>query len=186
MELPVEDIERVEDELGELLIDRGKLDRAGLERAKRLREGQSERLYQLLPKLGLASERDVAQAIADRLELPLVASNDIPHLPLLEDKLSPRFLREARILPLAEKPEGLVLAMADPLDSYAADAMRLISGCELLLRVAEPAVLESAIERLYGKGRMRQMTRSRSEKSWATKGSRSTLSALRTWLAKPR
>ena len=127
MELPVEDIERVEDALGELLIERGKLDRAGLERAKRLREGQGERLYQLLPKLGLVSERDVAQAIADRLGLSLVTSNDIPDLPLLEDKLSPRFLREAHVLPLAEKPEGLVLAMANPLDSYAADAIRLIA-----------------------------------------------------------
>ncbi len=152
MELPVEDIERVEDELGELLIERGKLDRAGLERAKRLREGQSERLYQLLPKLGLVSERDVAQAIADRLGLSLVTSNDIPDLPLLEDKLSPRFLREAHVLPLAEKPEGLVLAMANPLDSYAADAIRLIAGCPLLPRVAEPALLESAIDRLYGEG----------------------------------
>ena len=153
MELPVEDIERVEDALGELLIERGKLDRAGLERAKRLREGQSERLYQLLPKLGLVSERDVAQAIADRLGLSLVTSNDIPDLPLLEDKLSPRFLREAHVLPLAEKPEGLVLAMANPLDSYAADAIRLIAGCPLLPRVAEPAMLESAIDRLYGEGR---------------------------------
>jgi general secretion pathway protein E len=43
--------------------------------------------------------------------------------------------------------------MADPLDSYAADAMRLISGRELLPRVAEPAALESAIERLYEQGK---------------------------------
>ena len=81
MELSVEDIERVEDAFGEILIERGKLDRPGLERAKRLQEGQNERLYQLLPKLGLVSEHDMAQALADGLELPLVTSNDIPDLP---------------------------------------------------------------------------------------------------------
>jgi general secretion pathway protein E len=153
VELATEDIRRFENTLGELLIERGKLDRSGMERAKRLREGRDERLCFLLPKLGLVSERDIAQAIADTLGLALVEGKDLPDLPVLEDKLSPRFLREAHVLPLAEKPEGLVLAMADPLDAYAADAIRLISGRELLPRVAEPAVLESAIDRLYGQGR---------------------------------
>ena len=152
MKSPVDHIEEVEESLGELLIERSKLDRPGFERAKRLREGQSERLYTLLPKLGLVSERDMAQAIADRLELPLVTPNDIPDLPLLEEKLSPRFLREVHVLPLADSPEGLVLAMADPLDSYATDAIGLISGREVFPRVAEPAMLETAIERLYGRG----------------------------------
>ena len=153
MELEIEDIRRFEDTLGELLIERGKLDRSGMERAKRLREGRDERLCFLLPKLGLVSERDIAQAMADTLGLALVESKDLPDVPVLEDKLSPRFLRETHVLPLAEKPEGLVLAMADPLDGYAADAIRLIFGRELLPRVAEPAVLESAIARLYGQGR---------------------------------
>ena len=152
MKSQVNHTDDIEDSLGELLIERSKLDRPGFERAKRLREGQSERLYTLLPKLGLVSERDMAQAIADRLGLPLVTPCDIPDLPLLEEKLSPRFLREVHVLPLADSPEGLELAMADPLDSYAADAIGLISGREVLPRVAEPAMLESAIERLYGRG----------------------------------
>jgi general secretion pathway protein E len=153
MEIPVEHIKRFENTVAELLIERGKLDRPGMERAKRLRDGRDERLCFLLPKLGLVSERDMAQAIADTLSLPLVEGKDLPDIPVLEDKLSPRFLREAHVLPLQEKPEGLVLAMADPLDGYAADAIQLISGSELLPRVAEPAVLEAAIDRLYGEGR---------------------------------
>ncbi len=148
----VDDIEAFERSIGDLLIERGKLDQANFERAMRLREGSGERLNALLPKLGLVSERDLAQALSDQLGLPLVKAADFPDVPLLEDKLSPRFLREAHVLPLAEKPEGLVLVMADPLDSYATDAIRLISGCELLPRVAEPAALESAIDRLYGQG----------------------------------
>ena len=117
----MDDIEGFELSLGELLIERGKLDRSGLDRAKRLRQGRDERLCFLLPKLGLVSERDMAQAIAEHLDLALVDGKDIPDIPLLEDKLSPRFLRETHVLPLAEKPEGLVLAMADPLDIIAVD-----------------------------------------------------------------
>ncbi|MFQ6017538.1 MAG: type II secretion system ATPase GspE, partial [Kiloniellaceae bacterium] len=145
----VDDLADFEKSLGQRLIEGGKLDRAGLERAARMRAESGERLSSLLPKLGLVSERDLAEAIAAELGLPLVGPRDFPDVPLYEDKLSPRFLREACVLPLAEQPDGLVLAMADPLNDYAADAMRLISGRALLPRVAVPAELEAAIERLY-------------------------------------
>ncbi len=152
MALPVEDLSEFQESLGSHLVDLGCLDRAGLERALRLCESSGERLHVLLPKLGLVSERDLAGALAARLGLRLVASGDFPELPLLEEKLSPRFLRESHVLPLAERDGVLALAMADPLDGYAVDALRLISGLELELCVAEPSELEAAIERLYGQG----------------------------------
>lgn len=43
--------------------------------------------------------------------------------------------------------------MADPLDPYALDALRLIAGKPILPRVAVPAEQEAAIERLYGRNR---------------------------------
>ena len=148
----VDDRETFEAALCELLIERGKLDQNGMERAMRVRAGRADPLHGLLPKLGLVSERDVAKALADRLELPLVGERDFPDEPLFEDNLSPRFLREARVLPLSREPEGLRLAMADPLDQYAADAVRLVAECDLLPCVAEPSELEAAIERLYRDG----------------------------------
>ena len=102
--------------MGAHLVERGKLDGAGLERAVRLAGSSGERLGSLLPKLGLVSERDLAEALSGLLDLPLVGPADFPETPLLEEKLSPRFLRESRVLPLSEGEDGLVLAMADPLD----------------------------------------------------------------------
>lgn len=144
--------ETFESAIGQLLVERGKLDRSALERAVHIRNSSSEGLEQLLPKLGLASERDVAQAIADHLKLPLVTARSFPNTPLLADKVSPRFLRETGILPLSDDEEGLVVAMSNPQNAYALDAMRLISGREVLPRVAVPAELESAIDRLYAHG----------------------------------
>ncbi|MEE8189586.1 MAG: type II secretion system ATPase GspE [Kiloniellales bacterium] len=145
-------MESYEQALGERLIEGGKLDRAGLERAARIRAESGEPLSALLPKLGLVSERDLAEALAEVLDLPLIAANEFPEKPLYEDRLSPRFLREARVLPVAEEPEGLVVAMADPRNEFAADAMRLVSDRALLPRVAVPAELEAAIDRLYTPG----------------------------------
>ena len=151
MQAVVEDIEKIEELICGFLIDQGKLERSGLERAKRLRSESGQQLNALLTKLGLVSERDLAEAYASQLQIPLVGTRDFPDSPFLEEKLSPRFLRESRILAMGEEPEGIALAMANPLDDYAADAIRLITGREVLRRVAIPAELESAIDRLYRK-----------------------------------
>jgi len=149
----IEDKDRFDAALGERLIAEGRIDRAGLERARRLAGESDERLPAVLAKLGLVSERDLAQAMAGELGLPLAAPDEFPDEPLYRDRLSPRFLREAQVLPLAEGDEGVAVAMADPLNGYAADALRLISGRKLLPRVATPAEIEAAIDRLYADGR---------------------------------
>ena len=111
-----------------------------------------EPLLQVLAKLGLVAERDLAEAIAAVLDLPIAAAKDYPERPLLEDRFSLRFLRESRILPISDKPDGLALAMADPLDRYAEEAVALAVGRPIRRLVAVPAELEAAIDRLYGCG----------------------------------
>src|ERR1700756_3485566 len=149
METIADDISSCEKALGALLIERGKLDPRALDRAMRVRGGEEEGVTQLLSKLGLGSERDIAEALAEQLSLPLVTARDYPTLPLLEGKVSIRFLHKSRVLPLAETPEGLVLAMANPLDRYAIDAMRVIADQDIVPRVGLPAEIEAAVERLY-------------------------------------
>ncbi|MCH8001464.1 MAG: Flp pilus assembly complex ATPase component TadA, partial [Proteobacteria bacterium] len=148
----LDDLEGHERALGARLIEAGKLEPAGLERALKLRAESGERLSALLPKLGLVSERDLAEAVAAELDLPLIGAREFPESPLYAERLSPRFLREAQVLPIAEEAGGLVVAMADPLNGYAADAMRLVSGQELLPGVALPGEIEAAIDRLYAPG----------------------------------
>ncbi len=148
----IDDLEGHERALGARLIEAGKLDRNGLERALKLRAESGERLSALLPKLGLVSERDLAEAVAAELGLPLIGAREFPEAALYAERLSPRFLREAQVLPIAEEADGLVVAMADPLNGYAADAMRLVSGKELLPQVALPGEIEAAIDRLYATG----------------------------------
>jgi general secretion pathway protein E len=149
----VQDRDSFEQALGELLVRQGKLDARGLDRALRVRGGSRDSLLELLSKLGLVAERDLAEATAQILALPLVTARDYPPAPLLDDKVSVRFLHESRLLPLADEADAIVVAMANPLDQYAIDAMRLIAGRNVRPRVAIPAELEAAIERLYGQNR---------------------------------
>src|SRR5512143_4150430 len=139
--------------LGELLIERGKLDAAGLERALRVQQDSGEKIGTLLVTLGLTAQRDVTEALAWQLQLPLVDAAGYPEFPILEERVSARFLREARALPVREDEQELALAMADPTDEYTIGAFRMATGRAVKPMVAVPSELEAALERLYGTGR---------------------------------
>ena len=139
--------------LGEILIERGKLDAAGLDRALRIQDESGEKLGVLLVTLGVVAQRDVSEALANQLGLPLVEAASYPELPILEERVSARFLRESRALPLAEDETELALAMADPTDEYTVNAFEMVTGRKVRPQVAIPMELEAALERLYGAGK---------------------------------
>jgi len=67
--------------LGEILVERGKLGIADLERALRLQESsRSERIGVVIASAGFASERDVTEALAEQLQLPVVATVRLPRI----------------------------------------------------------------------------------------------------------
>ncbi|HXU56309.1 MAG TPA: type II secretion system ATPase GspE [Casimicrobiaceae bacterium] len=136
-----------------MLIERGKLDAVGLDRALRIQEDSGEKLGVLLVTLGVVAQRDVSEALADQLGLPLVEAASYPELPILEERVSARFLRESRALPLAEDESELALAMADPTDEYTVNAFEMVTGRKVRPQVAIPMELEAALERLYGAGK---------------------------------
>ena len=138
--------------VAELLVQRGKLDPSGFERALRLQSETGERVDLLLTKLGQVSERDLADALSTQLKLPIVEACDYPSEPVLTDRLSAKFLQEFRVLPLSDSPDGIVLAMADPLDSYVIEAIRLLADRPVLPRIGIPADIEAAFSRLYSGG----------------------------------
>ncbi|MCC7328082.1 MAG: Flp pilus assembly complex ATPase component TadA, partial [Burkholderiales bacterium] len=142
--------------IGEILIERGKLDAATLERALRLQQESEERLGALLVTLGVVAQRDVADALAQQLALPLVDASSYPEFPILEERVSTRFLRESRVLPIREDDNEVTLAMADPTDAYAIGALQMVTGRLVRPMVAIPNELEAALERLYGSGRSAQ------------------------------
>ena len=139
--------------LGEILIERGKLDQVALDRALRLQGESGEKLGQLLVTLGVVAQRDVAEALAQQLALPLCDASAYPEFPILEERVSARFLRESHALPVREDESELALAMADPTDDYTIGAFELVTGRTVKPLVAIPTELDAALERLYGAGK---------------------------------
>jgi general secretion pathway protein E len=140
--------------LGEILVERGKLDPANLDRALKMQEGGSrEKIGVILSRLGFVSGRDLAEALALQLGLPTVAAADYPELPLMEERLPAKFLRESQALPLREDDEEVAMALADPTDEYVISAVQMASGKRVRAYVASPGDIDAALEKLYGGGK---------------------------------
>jgi general secretion pathway protein E len=139
--------------LGEILVERGKLDPANLERALWLQAESGEKIGALLVTLGLCAQRDVAEALSTQLDLALVDAGGYPEFPILDESISARFLRDAHALPVREDEAEVALAMADPTDAYTISAFEMVTGRAVRPLVAIPTELDAALERLYGSGK---------------------------------
>jgi len=143
----------VEDPVCAFLLDNGRLKSADLKRAQSYQEQHGGDLVQLLLRLGLVSERDLAEAEAALLELPLLRTADLPdEAPELPD-VSLRFLKQNLILPIAESNGDLTVVMANPRDEFARQALSMASGKNIIARVGIASEIENGIEKLLGGGR---------------------------------
>ena len=116
----------------------GDLNAAAFARAERAAEASGERLDLVLTKLGMVAEDLMARAYANVCDLKLVTDADLPDAPLLEEALSPPFLKTAQVLPLRETGTALHLAVVDPFDAFALAAIAKKTGLAVHPSVITP------------------------------------------------
>jgi len=142
---PADELSRLSD----ILLARGALDNRTLDRARRVAADTGGRLDRVLTQLGMVSERDLAEALAELVGSVLISPADYPEAPLFVDRLKPKFLHKARALPIADAPNNVILAMADPLDGFVSGSIAAALGRPVAIAVAVPIEFEAAFNRLY-------------------------------------
>ena len=143
----------VEDGVCSFLIDSGRLKKSDLKRAETFRDQNGGDLITLLVRLGLVSERDVAEAESNLLELPLISTADLPEEAPDIGKLSLRYLKQKLLLPISATESEMVVVMANPRDEFALKALTMASGKSIRPQVGVASEIENGIEKLYGVGR---------------------------------
>nr|WP_240342584.1 type II secretion system ATPase GspE [Methylococcus sp. EFPC2] len=125
-----------------------------MHRARRLSaQTDDQPLPALLVKLGVVSERDAADALAEVSQLPLVAATDYPEASPLPETVATRFLKENRVVGLASNDEAYEVAVADPYDAFTLEALALACDKPVRARLGLPSEIEKAIEQQHGSGK---------------------------------
>ena len=138
--------------LANILIRQGQCDAQTVDRGRRVANESGQRLDLVLLQLGLVTERGLAEGYATLLGVQIAGPARYPEAPLFPERLTPRFLRTARVLPLAVEDNTVVLAVADALDEYSPAAIAAATGMPVRLEIAVPIELEAAYGKLYPEG----------------------------------
>jgi general secretion pathway protein E len=136
--------------LGEMLVARQQITTEDLERALEIQKERGEKLGKILVDLGFISTRDVLAALSDQLGLPLVSIEGPPPVSPELERLSARFLRQFRCMPLVLNDSTVTLAMADPLDFETIAAVRSATGLRVQTAIAPEGEIVEAVNRYYG------------------------------------
>jgi general secretion pathway protein E len=132
----------------DMLRRHGRLSADALDRARRIATESGEPIEPILTKLGLVSERDMAEAFSACLDIDIATLAEAAPDAALLASISPLFLRQFQLLPLDEAEGALQVAMANPLDFYAAEAIALVTGRVVRRVVATATDIEAALDRV--------------------------------------
>ncbi len=142
-----------DERIAQVLLAKGRLKEADHGRALRLQTESGGALSGLLVRLGMVSERDMAEASSEVFGLPLLFSKDCPESPPENLALTVRFMKQQAVCPIVEKDDVIELLVADAQDDYAAQAVALATGKQVKLLVGLRSEISDLIERYYGQGR---------------------------------
>lgn len=136
------------------LQKKDKLSASELKKVERVKKTSvAESVPQLLVKLGLCSELDVADAFAESGQFEKVAADQYPLETQLPETVSLRFLKNYHVVGLDRAEDGISVAMMDPEDRFTLDALGLATGKPIVAKVGLLSEIDAALDVQYGENR---------------------------------
>ena len=135
--------------IGEVLLERGVITAKELEQALSFQKEKSGLMGQVLIELGFVTEEEIA--------LALTAQYGFPYLPLdnyeidggLTSLIPEETARQYCLIPVDRIGNALTLAMADPSNLQAVEAVEIMTKCVVQTFVSTPSDIFKAIEKHY-------------------------------------
>ena len=148
--------EHLEDQAAELcrlMVEQQRLREEDLNRARAYRDQHGGNLLTLLVRLGLVSERDLARAQSELLDIELVSDKDYPEDPPEVEDISIRYMKQQHLVPIRTDDETIEVVMANPNDQFALKALAMATGRRVVPKVGVTSEIDNTIERFFGGGR---------------------------------
>jgi twitching motility protein PilT len=136
--------------LGEFLVDRKVLSRDDMEAMLEREAREGVALARLLVAEKLVSEKDLVAGVAHQVGVRFVDFAATPLNPDVASFLSADVAWSHLAVPVDLDGASLVVAMANPSDTAAVDALRAASGWDVVPAIAERAELTRVVQSIYG------------------------------------
>jgi general secretion pathway protein E len=136
--------------LGEVLLQQALITEEQLQEALEIQHEKGTPLGEVLLKQGHISERDLLRSLGQQLGLPFLTHLKDDEIDgELATKIPIHFAKKYEILPIKRTNGTVEVAVADPLNLFPLDDVRLLLGCNVAPVLATSATIIDTINRIY-------------------------------------
>ena len=139
--------------LGDLLVSKGIITQAQLERALELQKGTGRKLGETLVEEAIVNDEVLAKALADQLGVDMVDPQNMTIPDDILNLVQPNVLKKNKLIPFEYAPDNpnvIRVAMADPLDLAALDDISIITNLQVEPAIATQRSIMLALDKLFG------------------------------------
>ena len=136
--------------LSELLVEQGVLTAEQLQTVQAKAATQGCSLKQAITQQGLLTEADLMKLLAEQSGMTTVELSNYLIKPEVIQAVPEALARKHVVVPLFKIAQSLTVAIADPLNFFALDEVRLKSRCEIKAVLATESAIRHAIDQYYG------------------------------------
>jgi general secretion pathway protein E len=140
---------KIHKSLSEILLESGKIDKDKLDKVLSTQSSSTEELGRRLVDLGLISEMVLLETLSEYLGIPFVSLKDLPPQAIMLENLSEKFMRQYKFAPLSLDDNVLTIALNDPYNVFAPDAVKMATGYEVIINLAREEEILDAVGRLF-------------------------------------
>ena len=138
--------------VGVLLVQRGVISEGDLERAVAQQRSSGERLDRVLVDLGVVERAEITRTVGEHFRLSVVDLDEASVDEGVLGALPASLVYRQQCVPIARNNGTLTVATANPFDIATLDELRLLTGCDIELALADEDGLQRFIRANYGVG----------------------------------
>ncbi|MGI6426669.1 MAG: GspE/PulE family protein [Natronincolaceae bacterium] len=135
--------------LGDLLVENKLITRNQLEYVLEIQKSTDKKIGEILIEEGMISEDQIIEVLELQFGIPHVDLKKYfidPEIPRL---INERLARRYTLIPIRKDKEKLIVAMADPLNIFAVDDIKIVTGFEIVPVIATSQEILDAIDQYY-------------------------------------
>ncbi|MFH1283229.1 MAG: type IV-A pilus assembly ATPase PilB [bacterium] len=143
-------ISQLKKRLGDILIEVGVLTREQLNETLAIQKKEGGRLGTILMKQGIITEDVLLAFLGKQCGVNYVSLEEYPEIQReVIDLVQYNIAKNQVLIPLKKEGKVLTIAMADPLNVFALDDLRMMTGCDIDVVIASSSEIFAAIEKYY-------------------------------------
>jgi len=137
-------------DIAEMLLEEGLITPRQLEKAIEQQKNSNESLEKIIIGLGYVTEKEVTEVIGKEMGVPFIDLDEVEIDPELARAIPEHLAQRYKVIPVGQENNKLALAMVDPLNVFAIDDIRLITGFDIEPMIATEETILRSINKQFG------------------------------------